>query len=150
MKDSNIQIFDSEYIGLETDSAFMESALSCVGNEEKVNIIGANFIFLGDEELRNVNKQYLDRDDYTDVISFNLSEDENVEGEVYLSYDRVKENSDFYDVSAEQELIRVMVHGLLHLIGYQDKTEAEKNQMTEKEDHYLSKCLKYKNGKDNR
>ncbi len=144
MKDSNFQFFDSEHSGLETDSAFMENALSCVGNEEKVNIIGVNFIFLDDEELRDYNKQYLDRDDYTDVISFNLSEDENVEGEVYLSYDRVKENSDCYDVSEEQELMRVMVHGLLHLIGYQDGTEAEKNQMKEKEDHYLSKCVEHK------
>lgn len=101
-----------------------------------------NFIFCTDTALLDMNKLYLEHDTFTDVISFDLSDPSvlsaPVEGEIYISLDRVKENAQLYGVSLVQEIQRVMVHGTLHLLGYLDDKPAQRKAMKAKEDHYLS------------
>lgn len=95
------------------------------------------YIFCTDEELREINISYLSHDYYTDIITFQYEEGSTVSGDIYISVDRVMENAGAFDQSFEQELRRVMIHGVLHLAGYKDKTRAEKSEMRAKEDQYL-------------
>lgn len=94
------------------------------------------YIFCDDAYLHQMNVEHLQHDTLTDVITFQYSEDE-VMGDVFISTDRTTENAQIYGVSAQQELYRVMVHGLLHLLGYGDKTPETQAIMTTKEDQYL-------------
>lgn len=96
-----------------------------------------NIILTDDESLRKINRNYLSKDYYTDIISFDLSEKDEISGDLYISIERVKENAVGYGIVWMHELKRVVVHGILHLIGYNDRTEAEKLLMRETEDRYL-------------
>jgi len=97
-----------------------------------------DFIFTNDEALREMNVSFLKHTDYTDILTFPLSTNgEPIEGEIYISIDRIRENADKYGVSFQDELRRVIFHGVLHLCGYKDKTKKEKELMRSKEDHYL-------------
>ena len=98
-----------------------------------------NLIFCSDQFLLEINKSYLSHDYYTDIITFRTSDDdEDLSCDIFISIERVKENSEKMSVPFEKELHRVMSHGLIHLMGYNDKTEAEKEEMRKKEDSYLS------------
>lgn len=97
-----------------------------------------NYVFCSDEHLYEMNVQYLNHDTLTDVITFDYTTPEEISGDIYISIDRVRENARKYRFKVADELHRVMVHGLLHLLGYKDKQPAEQAQMTEKEDYYLS------------
>ncbi|SMC69427.1 rRNA maturation RNase YbeY [Pedobacter africanus] len=98
-----------------------------------------NFIFCSDEYLLRINQEYLQHDDYTDVITFDNSEQpKTIAGDVFISIERIRENAKGLKVSAHDELCRVIIHGTLHLLGYKDKDKAAKRQMTAREDHYLS------------
>lgn len=98
-----------------------------------------NYIFCSDNYLHNINIKYLNHNTLTDIITFNTSSDENViSSDIYLSIDRIKENAKQYKVTFVNELHRVMIHGILHLVGYNDKTDSEKNTMRSKEDYYLT------------
>ena len=97
------------------------------------------YIFCDDDYLYQINKKFLDHDTLTDIITFSNSEDEKIiSGEIYISVDRVEENSREMKVSFLNELERVMVHGILHLTGYDDQTPEQKSVMRNKEDYYLS------------
>ena len=99
------------------------------------------FIFSIDETLRNLKKQFFNVDEYTDVITFNLEDDgDSIEGEIYISWDRVKDNADQLQQRIDNELKRIVIHGCLHLVGYDDQTETDKNEMTLLENQYLSKA----------
>jgi probable rRNA maturation factor len=98
-----------------------------------------NYIFCSDEYLLQINQQYLDHDTYTDIITFDNSEEEGIiVGDIFISIERIKENAAKFSVTEAQELHRVMVHGALHLLGYKDKSATDKKKMTLKEDHYLA------------
>jgi len=98
-----------------------------------------NYIFCSDGFLANVNLQYLKHNTHTDIITFDTSESVHfIEGEIFISIDRVRENALKFKAAFEQELHRVMVHGVLHLVGYSDKTSQQKKIMRKKEDAYLS------------
>lgn len=97
------------------------------------------FVLLSDKGLLPYNKRYLGHDEYTDVITFDLQTGTGVSGDILISYDRVRENAAAYGVSAQQELRRVMVHGLLHLLGHRDKSEAKRKAMRAVEDKYLAR-----------
>jgi probable rRNA maturation factor len=98
-----------------------------------------NYIFCSDEYLREINVQYLGHKTYTDIITFNNNPSEGeLEGEIYISIDRVRENAKIFKTDFQTELHRVIIHGILHLIGFNDKTKREKTLMREKEDAYLS------------
>ena len=96
-----------------------------------------SFIFCSDEYLLEVNSNYLKHFYYTDVITFDYVVGDIVSGDVFISIDRIKENSLTYEVAFESELNRVFVHGILHLLGYKDKDKKNKEMMTFKEDYYL-------------
>ena len=96
------------------------------------------YVFCSDEYLLGINQQYLDHDTYTDIITFDNSEEEGlIVGDIFISIERIKENAAKFAVTETQELHRVMIHGALHLLGYKDKSAADKKKMTLKEDHYL-------------
>jgi probable rRNA maturation factor len=98
-----------------------------------------NFIFCSDTYLHKINVEYLNHDTLTDIITFDNSEnDEVIEGDIFISIDRVQENSAQFNRPHDEELHRVIIHGVLHLAGYDDKTAASKREMTKKEDAYLS------------
>lgn len=97
-----------------------------------------DFIFCSDDYLLEINKQHLNHDYYTDIITFPLGVDP-IEANVFVSIDRVEENAQLYKVNLEDELHRVIIHGVLHLFGYKDKTEDEQISMRSKEDYFLAK-----------
>jgi rRNA maturation RNase YbeY len=97
-----------------------------------------SFIFCSDEYLLDVNRKYLDHDYYTDIITFDYVEGAVVNGDIFISVDRVAENAKEFNASFEAELHRIIVHGVLHLLGYKDKSKKEKLLMTEKEDFYIN------------
>ena len=96
------------------------------------------FIFCTDEYLLEKNIQFLNHDNYTDVITFDYCEEDIISGDVFVSVERVRENANAFGVNFEDELDRVLIHGVLHLAGYQDKSKEEINTMRDKEDFYLS------------
>jgi probable rRNA maturation factor len=98
------------------------------------------YIFCTDEYLLQINRQYLDHDTYTDIITFDNSEDKGIiVGDIFISIERIRENAARFGVTDVQELHRVIIHGTLHLLGYKDKSVADKKKMTLKEDFYLDK-----------
>lgn len=97
-----------------------------------------NFILCSDAYLLNINKQYLDHDTFTDIVTFDSSEFEDaIAGDIFISVERTDENAKKFDVSERDELHRVIIHGVLHLCGYHDKNKQDKEQMTSKENEYL-------------
>lgn len=112
--------------------------LSDVAKAENKTIDYINYIFCSDEFLKDINVKYLNHDYYTDIITFPYNEGDNIQSDIYISVDRVSENSKDYGVDVQTEMQRVMVHGLLHLIGYNDMNDEEIHEMRAKENHYLS------------
>jgi len=107
---------------------------------ENYSLKSINFIFCSDVYLLNINQQYLNHDTYTDIITFDNSEIKNqIESDIFISIDRVRENAKSYKVNLPTELHRIMIHGTLHLLGYKDKSPKEKELMTVKENEYLAK-----------
>ena len=102
-----------------------------------------NIIFCSDEYLLTLNKQFLQHDYYTDILTFNLSEDKNMAAEIYISVDRALENSYLFKSSFQTEIVRLIFHGILHLLGYDDKTNKQKELMTKKEDELLLKFASF-------
>lgn len=116
-----------------------ETWLDQVSNLEGKIINELGYVFCSDEYLIKINQQYLNHNTYTDIITFDYCEGVLINGEIYISTDRIKENAANYKVEFHTELLRVMVHGLLHLIGYPDKSDDEKKIMRSKEDFYIKK-----------
>jgi probable rRNA maturation factor len=112
--------------------------LAGVARSEQKTIDEITYIFCDDDYLLDINIKYLGHDYYTDIITFPYKELDNIQSDLYISVDRVTENAIDFNESFEDELRRVMVHGLLHLIGYGDKTEAEIALMREKESFYMA------------
>lgn len=97
-----------------------------------------SFLFCDDAFLLTVNKEYLHHDTYTDIITFDYSEKPVLSGDILISIERIRDNSVTFGTTFNDELHRVIIHGVLHLCGYTDKLPAQKSEMTEKEDYYLS------------
>lgn len=118
--------------------ALVKTLIVGLFKEEGAALEQLSYIFCSDAYLLQINQQFLRHDTLTDVITFPLSEvGDPVYGEVYLSTDRIEENAKTFHVEYQNELLRVMIHGALHLCGYTDKTKAQQSQMREKEDYYL-------------
>mgnify|MGYP001231087164 CR=1 FL=1 len=116
----------------------IKSWLQRVAKEEGKKIGELNYVFCSDSYLLEMNQQYLNHNTLTDIITFDQSDNPTiVEGDIYISFDRVKENGSSLQ-SEKTELYRVMVHGLLHLLGYKDKKTEEQQLMRSKEDYYLT------------
>jgi rRNA maturation RNase YbeY len=111
--------------------------LNSISNNEGKEIESLSFLFVDDEEMLKYNKKYLQHKSYTDVITFDNSIDKKIAGDIIISLERVNDNAKFYQVSYNYELQRVMAHGLLHLLGYNDKNKEEKKIIRKKENYYL-------------
>ncbi len=121
----------------------LKKFLETLFKREKKSLQGLNYIFCTDQELLAINRQYLKHDYYTDIITFELSaKGMPVEGEVYISVDRIKDNASSLLEPAYKELHRVIFHGALHLCGYKDKTPDQKKKMRSLEDLYLKNYFK--------
>lgn len=96
-----------------------------------------NFIITSDEKLIGINRQFLEHDYYTDVITFNYNDGDTINGEIYISADTVKGNAKIYNTKLNNEMKRVMIHGILHLTGYDDNSDSEKAMMRKIEDMWL-------------
>ena len=116
-------------------SQFIDSVFAANGIAKN----SLQYIFCSDAYLLEINQQFLNHDTYTDIVTFDQSEDRNkkVEGEIYVSVDRIRENAAKFKTSYERELHRVIFHGCLHLCGYKDKKKAEAELMRQKEDECL-------------
>lgn len=96
-----------------------------------------HYLFCSDEYLLSINQKYLDHDTYTDIITFDYSEENTISGDIFISIDRVKENAPKYEVTFQEELVRVMAHGIFHLLGFGDHSESEKKIMRNKENEAI-------------
>lgn len=115
------------------------SWIKAVIRKEGAVLNSVNYIFCSDDHLREMNIRYLKHKTFTDIITFNYGiEAGTIEGDIFISIDRVKENAKKFKSDFDTELHRVIIHGVLHLIGYNDKAKTEKALMREKEDTYLS------------
>lgn len=132
----NIHFEDTEILDL--DPEFFVLWLSKVCQKEGFDLVELNLIFCSDRYLHAMNRKHLNHDYYTDIITFDYVEDKNVMGDLFISVDRVLENAQERELTFKEELDRVVVHGLLHLLGYKDKSKEEKVEMRGKENEYLS------------
>ena len=106
---------------------------------EKKQLTHLNYIFCSDQHLLSINEQYLNHKTFTDIITFDTSDTPGkIEGDIFISIERVKANAVSFGTSLDHELHRVLIHGVLHLMGYGDKSRTEKVRMRKKEDAYLS------------
>ena len=131
------------YFTEDTDFRFKGRALNnrwlrMVAESEIKRVGDLSIIFCSDNYILDVNMRYLQHDYFTDIITFDYCEGNRLSGDLFISVDSVRENALFYGTEFSDELNRVMVHGLLHLIGYDDHTEEDQKTMREKEDYYLS------------
>ena len=126
---------DFQYKGKRLTSRWLMDVAASEGR-----IVGdVSVIFCSDNYLLDINKKYLGHDYYTDIITFDYCEGDTLNGDLFISVDTVRANADFYGATFHEELSRVIVHGLLHLIGYDDHTEEDVKQMRAKENEYLAK-----------
>ena len=124
----------------DVNTPLFEACVGDVFSGESKTVEYANIIFVGRDDLRLMKKEYFGMDVFTDVITFNLNDPvDQIEGEVYLSYSQIKENAKLFNTKLEDELIRVLIHGCLHLCGYEDDTQTLKDQMTALENKYMKK-----------
>lgn len=118
----------------------IKAFIPTVFKREKIELAHVQFIFCTDDFLLQINRQFLNHDYYTDIITFPLSaKGKPVEAEIYISVERVKENAKQFGSTIEKEMQRIIIHGALHLCGYSDKSAARKKEMTAKEDEYLGR-----------
>lgn len=122
------------------DKLLLKTFLASIFAKEKTEFKSVSYIFCTDDYLLKLNQKYLSHDTLTDILTFTLSGTSlPIVSEIYISVERVKENATELNVTYESELRRVMIHGILHLCGYEDLSDAEKSEMRLKEDYYLSK-----------
>ena len=105
----------------------------------KKSIGTINIVFCSDQHLLGINKEYLNHDYYTDIITFNFCENKTISGDLFISIDRIKDNSKKNKLLFVNELHRVIIHGVLHLCGFNDITKAEKKEIRQMEDYFLNK-----------
>jgi rRNA maturation RNase YbeY len=115
----------------------LKKQLQAALKAEDVNQYKLHFYLIDDESLLNINRQFLQHDYYTDIITFDYSIPNIIVGEIYISTTRVKENATELKIELKNELLRIMAHGTLHLLGYKDKSKTEKKKMTEAENRWL-------------
>ncbi len=136
MNEEIINFYSENDFELEKVSSY-ESWVKNVISSEGKKTGEISFIFCDDEYLLEINQKYLDHDTYTDIISFDASVGNILNGDIFISTERVSENADSYEVEFSEELKRVIIHGVLHLCGYKDKTPDQEKLMREKEEEKM-------------
>lgn len=135
-----IQFFAEEISLPNIDQDKYSEWLQSAAKEESKELENINYIFCSDEYLLKINQEHLKHDYYTDIITFPLNYDPIV-SDIFISLDRVNENAKDHDINPTKELLRVMVHGLLHMMGYDDKDDQSKSIMRSKEDYYIEQFM---------
>ena len=130
--------FHRENVSLNADEKLIIKWLTNSVNSLDYSIGELSFVFCSDDYLRKLNIKYLNQNYFTDVITFDYSKEMSLIGDVFISTERVKENAKLFNVSFNEELFRVIIHGVLHLCGFKDKTKEEKAEMRSKENNFLS------------
>jgi probable rRNA maturation factor len=133
-----IEIFYEDIRPIKIRKRHIINSIKDLISKELKNVGDISVILCSDKYLLNINIEYLQHNYFTDIITFNYVDGDVISGDLFISIERVKENSNEYYTSLIKELYRVIFHGVLHLIGYNDKTVDEKKLMREKEDFYLS------------
>lgn len=134
-----IQFFEEDIVFKLKSKALVRAWIKDTIQAESYKLKELNYIFCSDAYLLEINQQYLDHDTYTDIVTFDNSEEEGIiVGDIFISIERIRENAAKFGVSETDELHRVIIHGALHLLGYADKKPADKKNMTLKEDFYLN------------
>ena len=131
-----INFFSETEFKLQNEEGIVNWISDAIASEKKT-LGEINYIFVSDEYLLNLNKTYLNHNTLTDIITFDNSAGNILHGDIYISVERVQDNAIDFNVSFEEELHRVMIHGVLHLAGYRDKTDKEAEEMRTRENHYL-------------
>lgn len=127
--------YETDY-QLDSENTYSNWISKIVGTEDG-EVVQLDYIFCDDAYLLEINMKYLEHDTYTDIITFDYTDGKNISGDVFISIDRVKENAKTFSVSFDTELRRVMAHGILHLLGYGDKSEDKAVIMRAKEDEKM-------------
>ena len=118
----------------------LNSIITTISKKENHKFTSLNLVISDDIHLNALKKEYFNQDHFTDIITFNLEDEGNpIEGEIYISMDRIEDNSNTFGTSLENEFKRIFIHGLLHLCGYDDQAKSEKENMCKLEDYYLNK-----------
>lgn len=134
-----IQFHFEDINEFQLDVLEIERWIQTVASKESASVDSINYIFCSDEYLLSINREFLNHDYYTDIITFDNSEEGGgIESDIFISVDRVLDNANRLAVDENLELKRVMIHGVLHLMGYGDKTDDEEKIMRSKENTYLS------------
>ena len=129
--------FEQKNFSLENRSV-LKNFIESIFKKERKRLFSINYIFCSDKRLLQINRQFLNHDFYTDIITFDLSQADSTQAEIYISIDRVRDNAKSLNTSFKSELHRVVFHGALHLCGFRDKTKGEKTKMREREGYYLN------------
>jgi probable rRNA maturation factor len=133
--------YDNVKYRLKNSKRILKIIEKVIGEYRKPNG-NLSFIFMDNEGLININREFMQHNYFTDVIAFSYSENEILEAEIYMSIETIKENALNYKVSFNDEVLRVMIHGTLHLCGYNDNTNEERNEMKRLEDYWILKAKK--------
>jgi len=133
----NIEFYNEDVVLPHLDTERVKKWLLFIAEKHEKEVGEISYIFCSDSYLLEVNRQYLDHDYLTDIITFDYTEENTVSGDVFISTDRVTENAVEFNVSYDEELLRVISHGILHLIGFNDKNEADQEVMTQKENESI-------------
>ena len=115
----------------------IKSWIKKVIEDHRKKIGEINIIFTDDKDLLEINRSYLNHNFYTDTVTFNYNSGSNISGDIFISTDRIRENSKTYQTDVREEVLRVIIHGILHLLGYDDKSKSQINIMVTKEDNAL-------------
>lgn len=137
MSEQIINFYSENDFELQEENKIDSWIRNVIASEEK-KLGEINYIFCDDDYLHKINLKFLNHDTYTDIISFDNTEGNELNGDIFISTDRVVENAKEYNVEFNQEIKRVMAHGILHLCGYRDKTESEAALMRQKEDEKIA------------
>lgn len=130
----HVEDIDFQLLNVQKIKRWIRSIIEAEGFKMKT----INYIFCSDEYLHKLNLEYLDHDTLTDIITFdNSDEEDKIEGDIFVSIERVKDNANDLGVSFEEEIKRVLAHGVLHLCGYSDETDEQEAEMRAKENYYL-------------
>lgn len=134
---NSIEFFFEDIDSIPIHKKLLNSHLNLLIKKELKEVGDISVVFCSDKYLLEMNKQYLQHDYFTDIITFDYVENNVISGDLFISIDRISDNAKCFDTELIKELFRVVFHGVLHLVGYKDKTDEEQKIMTEKENYYL-------------
>lgn len=136
-----LNVFCEEVKSPKVTKKLIKEIVTLISIEEETIFGDINIIFCNDVYLLNINNEYLQHDYYTDIITFDYKNENSVSSDMFISLDRVQENSNSIKIPFNHELLRIIIHGVLHLSGYEDDTVEKRQSMSLKEDYYLAKIF---------